>query len=134
MANRGLEGQLVVTGYRELLRASNRAQKESKTFVKDSFREVGEVVRRPAADDLRTLQGGPRSKKKNDSASGLRTRVTTTGVDVEQSLRKTTGKRPDWGKTQMRKILLPNLESHQREIAEKFDEKLGDIADHFEND
>ncbi|HSE44718.1 MAG TPA: hypothetical protein VLA89_05250 [Gemmatimonadales bacterium] len=127
MADRGLQGSLEVKGYREFIRATNRAEKESKRFVRDSFRQVGEVVRIPAADDLRDLQ--PTGK----SAAGLRTVVRTRGVDVEQSLRKVTGKRPDWGKTQMRKILIPNLESHEREIERKMEEKLDDIADHFEN-
>ena len=127
MANEGLQGTLEVRGYREFLRATNRAEKQSKKFVKDSFREVGEVVRIPAADDLRDLQ--PTGK----SAAGLRTVVRARGVDVEQSLRKVTGKRPDWGKTQMRKILIPNLESHERDIERKMEEKLEEIADHFEH-
>ena len=118
---------LVVKGYREFLRASDRAEKSSKNFVRDNFREVGEVVRVPAADDLRDLQ--PTGK----SAAGLRTIVRTRGVAVEQTLRKTTGKRPDWGKTQMRKILLPNVDAHEREIEQKLEEKLDVIADHFDS-
>jgi hypothetical protein len=120
-------GTVHIRGYREFLRATNRAEKASKRFVRDNFKEVGEVVRVPAADDLRTLQ--PTGK----SAAGLRTIVRARGVNVEQTLRKVTGKRPDWGATQMRKILLPNLESHEREIEQKLEEKLGDIADHFDN-
>lgn len=119
-------GTINVRGYREFLRATDRAEKSSKTFVRDNFREVGEVVRVPAADDLRDLQ--PTGK----SAAGLRTIVRTRGVAVEQTLRKTTGKRPDWGKTQMRKILLPNVDAHEREIEQKLEEKLDVIADHFD--
>ena len=116
---------LVVEGYNAFLRATDRAEKSSKRFVRDNFREVGEVVRRPAADDLRVLQ--PTGK----SAAGLRTVVRRTGVDVEQSLRKVTGKRPDWGRTQMRKVLLPELAAHQRDAEEVMEKALERIADHF---
>jgi len=117
---------LRVTGYREFLRATNRAEKESKTFVKDNFRRVGEVVRAPAADDLRGLQ--PSGK----SAAGLRTVVRVRGIAVEQTLRKVTGKRPDWGATQMRKILIPNLESHERDIEQAMEKAIDNVADHFD--
>ena len=117
---------LKIRGYREFLRATNRAEKESKTFVRDNFKEVGEVVRRPAADDLRGLQ--PSGK----SAAGLRTIVRQRGVAVEQTLRKVTGKRPDWGATQMREILIPNLESHEREIETELEKAVDRIADHFD--
>jgi len=120
-------GTIHVKGYREFLRATNHAEKSSKRFVRDNFREVGEVVRIPAADDLRDLQ--PSGK----SAAGLRTIVRARGVNVEQTLRKVTGKRLDWGATQMRRILFPNLESHERDIERKLEEKLDRIADHFES-
>lgn len=116
---------LRVRGYREFLRATNRAEKESKAFVRDNFKDVGEVVRKPAAKDL-----GELSPK---SAAGLRTVVRVRGVTVEQSLRKVTGKRPDWGKTQMRKILIPNLEEHEREIEKAMETAIDRIADHFDD-
>lgn len=116
---------LRVSGYREFLRATARAEKESKTFVRDNFKEVGEVVRKPAADDLDNLSVR--------SAAGLRTIVRARGVNVEQTLRRTTGKRPDWGRTQMRKILIPNLESHEREILGATEKALDRIADHFDS-
>lgn len=115
---------LVVRGYRDFLRATDRAEKESKRFVRDNFRKVGEVVRRPAAEDL-----GELSPK---SAAGLRTIVRVRGVNVEQTLRRTTGKRPDWGATQMREILLPNMEEHEREVEQELEKSLDRIADHFE--
>lgn len=115
---------LRVKGYREFLYATDRAEKESKKFVRDNFKAVGEIVREPAADQLDALS--PKS------AAGLRTIVRVRGVRVEQTLRKTTGTRPDWGKTQMRKVLIPNLESHEREIGEQLERSLDRIADHFE--
>lgn len=118
---------LIVKGYREFLRAADRSEKQSRRFVRDNFRQVGEVVRVPAADDLRQLQ------TKGTSAAGLRTIVRARGVTVEQTLRKVTGKRPDWGATQMRKVLLPELEQHQRDIERIAEGALDRIADHFDN-
>lgn len=116
---------LIVRGYREFLRATDRAEKESKRFVRDNFRQVGEVVRGPAAEDLLGLQ------PKGTTAAGLRTIVRRTGVTVEQTLRKTTGKRPDWGVTQMRKVLLPELEQHERDIEQQLEKALDRVAEHF---
>ena len=118
---------LRVTGYREFLRATNRAEKKSKKFVRDNFREVGEVVRQPAAADLRALQDPPAK-----SAAGLRTIVRVRGVNVEQTLRRVTGKRPDWGALQMRRILIPNLEAREGQIERTLERKLDVIADHFD--
>jgi len=114
---------LIVRGYREFLRATDQAEKKSKKFVRDNFREVGEVVREPAADQL-----GDLSEK---SAAGLRTIVRRTGVSVEQTLRRTTGKRPDWGALQMRRILIPTVEDKEREIEDRLEKALDKIADHF---
>ena len=118
--------RLVVKGYREFLRATDRAETKSKRFVRDEFRQIGELVRKPAAEDLKDLQ------ESGISAAGLRTVVRRRGVTVEQSLRRVDGSRPDWGATQMRKILIPNLEDKEREIERKAESALNKIADHFD--
>lgn len=43
------------------------------------------------------------------------------GVEVEQRLRKTTGKRGDWGVIQMRKGLIPALYDKEKEIVALLD-------------
>jgi hypothetical protein len=115
---------LRVKGYREFLRASNRAEKESKKFVRESFREAGDVVREEASSLFDDIDAR--------SAAGYRTRVRTRGVSVEQSLRRTTGTRPDFGALQMRKALLPAMESKQDEVEHKVEQAIDKVADHFE--
>lgn len=115
---------LRVKGYREFMRAAAKAPKDARKEVRAAFREVGQIVREDAAQRLQELS--PKS------ASRLRTRVRQAGVAVEQSLRKTTGKRPDWGATQMRRALVPALEDKQDEVEHAMDEALDRVADHFE--
>ena len=115
---------LVVKGYKEFLRACTRADADTKRFVRAAFRDVGEIVRRDAAERLT-----PYSQR---SAQGLKVRVRQRGVAVEQSLRKVTGKRPDFGSLQMRKALLPALEQNNEKIDEAMEEALDRVADRFE--
>lgn len=115
-----------VKGYREFLRACARAEKDTKKYVRAAFREVGDIVKVDAASRL-----GDLSEK---SARGLRTRVRQRGIAVEQSLRKTTGKRPDWGKTQMRGVLIPALDEHEQDVDRAMGEALDKIADRFARD
>jgi hypothetical protein len=115
---------LVVRGYRDFLRAADRAGRESKRAVRDTLRDVGEIVRRDAADRF--------EKYDARSAAGYKVRVRQRGVAVEQSLRKTTGKRPDYGALQMRKALLPAAISNEKRVELQFSRALDKVADHFE--
>lgn len=115
-----------VKGYREFLRACDRAGKDTKKEVRSTFREVGEVVREPWA-----LQVGSRLGS-SKSAAGLRTSVRTTGVSVRQSLRKVTGKRSDWGRTQQR-IGDKVADANERQIVEAFDHAIDKVADRFDD-
>ena len=115
---------LRVKGYQEFLRACSNAEKESKKYVRGTFRTVGDIVKENAA-----LRMTSTSWK---SAAGYKTRVRQRGIAVEQSLRKTTGRRPDWGKTQMRKALLPALTENEDRVAKEFERALDIVADHFE--
>lgn len=113
------------TGLREFIRASDRAGKETKTFVRDEFRPVGELVRAPVARDYLSL-----SEK---TATGFRTIVRQRGVTVEQTRRKTTGKRRDWALRQTEDLRRVGEADHtQREIAERFGHAVDRVADHFE--
>lgn len=121
MASR--EGQVVVRGYRELLRACDRSGRETKRAVRGAFRNVGEVVRADAARDF--------SKFSEKSAAGFKVRVRQRGVSVEQSLRKTTGRRPDWGALQMTKALLPARAADEALIQLQFELALDKVIATF---
>lgn len=113
-----------VNGYREFLRACDRAGKETKKEVRGTFREVGEVVRVPWARDLDRFGG--------KTARGLRTSVRQTGVSVRQSLRKTTGLRPDFGRLQQ-SLGDAVLEDREDEIGARFEDAIDRVADHFDD-
>jgi hypothetical protein len=115
---------LQIRGYREFLRACDRAEKESKRYVRGSFRDVGEIVRLDASRLL-----SPVSAR---SAAGYRTRVRQRGVAVEQSLRKTTGTRPDWGRFQMRRALVPSMRTNEERVVGAMDAAIDKVCDHFE--
>lgn len=110
-------------GYREFLRATDRAGKETKTAVRATFREVGEVVREPWADEL--------DRFGSKTAHGLRTVVRTRGVNVEQTQRKTTGKHPDFGRKQQL-IGEAVLDEKADEVGERMEDAIDEVADHFE--
>lgn len=118
-----------VSGYREFLRASDRAGKESKKFARTAYREVGNLVRDEARDRIRSEGTLPASSEK--TAAGLRTYVRQRGISVEQSLRRTTGKHPEYGSWQMRHGLIPALDAKTGEVLNATDEALDKIADHF---
>ena len=94
---------LLVTGLTEIL-TSIRAQPAAVAKeIRSAFRAVGDTKIVPAAAQG-ILDLDPPSDK---TAAGFRTVVRATGVVVEQSLRKTTGRRPDWGMNQMKYGLYP---------------------------
>jgi hypothetical protein len=88
---------IAVTGLREYQRACVGAPNSIRKQSREAFRKVGTVVKDDTAQRV-----APVSSK---SAAGYRTRVLQRGVVVAQSLRKTTGKRPDYGAWQMRQLL-----------------------------
>ena len=70
--------RVVVKGYRELVRACTRADSDTKKYMRDTFRKVGDTVKVDAAGKF----AGYDAK----SAAGFRTRVRQRGVEVEQRL------------------------------------------------
>lgn len=121
-----MAGTVKIEGYREFLRACNKAEKDTKREVRAAFRKVGDVVRTEARANLRDYD--------KRSAGGLRTRVRQRGVSVEQSLRKTSDesrRRPNWGSYQMRHALVPALDDKKREVVEEMEEAFDRIANHF---
>jgi len=63
------------------------------------------------------------------TAEGFRTYVRGQGstVQVEQSLRKTTGLRPDWGALQMTEALLPARDEKLDEVADRIEDGVGGL-------
>ena len=100
-----------------MLAALQGADAATKRMVRKELRQAAEGVRAEAqlrfsAIDTRT-------------AAGYRVAVRQKGIAVVQSLRKTTGRRPDYGTLQMRRALLPARDSAaanlQHEIEAAFD-------------
>ena len=114
-----------IRGYRDFLVATARADRESKRYVRETFRQVGDVVRQEAA--------GRFASTDVRSAAGYRTRVRQRGVVVEQSIGKSTGTRPDFGALQMRRALLPSLMSNADTLESELEKALDRVADHFDD-
>jgi hypothetical protein len=108
-----------------MLRACDKAEKDTKKAVRGSLKKVGEVVRVPATEKLREID--------EKSAAGLRTVVRQRGVSVEQSLRRTTGQHPSFGVLQMREVLEPALAENADEVEQVMGEAIDDVVDHFKD-
>lgn len=115
---------LRIHGYREFLRACDRAGKDTKKEVRGTFKSVGEIVRVDAAARFARYDAR--------SAAGYRTRVRVRGVSVEQSLRRTTGNRGDYGALQQSK-LEDSLAAQARPVEEAFEQAIDHVADHFDD-
>lgn len=114
---------LVVKGYRDFVRATDRAGREAKRFTRGVLAGAGEIVRADWARDF--------SRIDERSAAGLRVSVRQQGVFVQQSLRKTTGLHPEYGRLQMR-FGLAALRRKQGDIERAAERAIDQIADHFE--
>jgi hypothetical protein len=103
-----LSGQpLRVLGLSELVAALNAVDRDLAKDLRRELRDAGEVVARGVREKLMELFPSPVR-----SAAGVvvRVRPASGTVTVEQKYRKTTGKRPDWGVTQMKDAFLPAAE------------------------
>jgi hypothetical protein len=114
---------LRVEGYRQLMQALQLADKGSRKAVRDELRQAGELVRSDAVALFAPVDAR--------SAAGYRTRVRQTGVVVEQSLRKTTGRHPEYGKLQMQRALLPSLQANEAATVREMEQALDRICDRF---
>lgn len=113
-----------VTGIRELQRAARASGGAAPKLLRARLKIVGQIVRDDSAADLAPLSP--------ISAAGYRVYVRQRGVSVEQSRRRTTGMRPDWGAFQMRRILIPALDRNQTAVREETDKAIDDIVRIFE--
>src|SRR5262245_56595686 len=91
-------GGFYVHGYTELMKAFDRSVDMLGVAYRQELKRVGEIVRVDAA-----ARFAPYDKR---SAAGYRTYVTQTHVNVGQSIQKTTGMHPEYGRLQLIKALL----------------------------
>ncbi len=114
--------RVTVQGLAKLRRDLAKFDVEASAGLKADLRAAGNLVRAEAQDRLEGVS--PKS------AAGLRVYLRGAGrVSVEQSLRKTTGKRPDFGTLQMRTALLPALADKQDEVFVAVERTLSALAD-----
>lgn len=118
------DARLIVSGYRQFLRACAKAEPDSRREVRGAFRKVGEHVRVEAVSLF--------ERYSPKSAAGFKVRVRQRGISVEQSLLKTTGRQPKWGALQMRKALIPARTNTRTATEREFEAALDRVADHFE--
>jgi predicted HTH domain antitoxin len=110
-------------GLKELILACDKAGKETKSVVRAALRSTGIQVRADATNRF--------ARYDEKTAFGFRVIVRRRGVNVEQTLRKTTGLRPDFGALQMRRGLLPALRDNEAELERQVELALDRIVDHF---
>ena len=116
-------GALRLKGLRELQGALRKVNREVARDVRSAFLEVARPVARAAQGKLARYSGA--------SVGTIGPRATGRSVFVTQRARKVTGRRGDFGSLQMREVLEPALEEHEREVleaAEDVVDKLGRSA------
>lgn len=109
-----------VRGLRELQRDFRKMSGDLSKEVRQGLREAAEPVRQEAAALFASVSA--------DSAAGYKVRVRQRGVAVEQSRRRTTGLRPDYGRLQMGRALIPALERRQGEVIKGVEKTLDRLA------
>jgi hypothetical protein len=113
-----------VKGLREFMRATAKADKETKKVVREKLKEAADIVRVEASSRFRPISAR--------SAAGYRTRARIGGAFVEQSLRKTNRKHPTYGALQMRRALEPALEAKSDEVERRLEKGIDELADIME--
>lgn len=113
-----------VEGFRELMLGLHNAGKDTEKFGRAALRHAGDAVKEDASRKF--------AKYSKRTAEGYRVRVRRTGVAVEQSIRRTTGLRPDFGALQMRRALVPALEENTEETMHAMEVAVDLVAERLE--
>ena len=111
-------------GFTGLIRATRQMEPDTRKYVRQAFREVGEAVRQEAQALFSPIDP--------TTAAGFKVRVRQRGIAVEQSIRKTTGARPDYGALMMRKALLPARADKLGDTQRAMEEALEKVVRKFE--
>jgi hypothetical protein len=109
-----------VEGLRELQRALRNADKELAKDLTRRLKEAADIVRQDAASKFASINPV--------SAAGFRPRARTGVAAVEQSKKRTTGTRPDFGSLQMRVALLPALADNTDNVVAAIDRMLDELG------
>lgn len=117
------EGELVVKGWRELVRSLAEADQDTRRELRATLRQAGETVQTGARQRL--LAERPNDPR---TAAGYRIRVRQRGVAVAQALRKTTGLHPEWGAWQMRHALVPALVASAEETDKRMEHAIQEVC------
>ncbi len=119
MANPALRTE----GLGTVLAALKKFEVEAHLALRAALKESGELVRKDAEQRFEGYD--PKS------AMGYRVYLRAGRVDVEQTLARTTGRRPDYGALQMRKALVPSLDEKRDEIHETIEAAIAVAAERF---
>jgi hypothetical protein len=113
-----------VLGLAELIQALDAVDRDLRLAFLASLKEAANVVAEDASARLAELSPAP-----SRSAAGIVPRARTAGlITVEQKLRRTTGKRPDWGVTQMRYAFLPAADANEETVARIVERAMDETA------
>ncbi len=125
-----MAGTLVVTGFKELVASTAYLIPSERAATREALESVGEIVRLGGARGLIQYKESKYNRPQDAvrSATGFKVRVRSRGVEVEQSLRKTTGLHPEWGSAQMRHGLLPSLYGSEAAITAEFDRAIDKVV------
>jgi hypothetical protein len=105
-----------IVGAKEVERSFRQLRKDVLRELRPALREAGNLVRADAQSNFSSIDAR--------SAAGYKVRVRKRGVAVEQSLRRTTGQHPSYGALQMRRALLPALNSKGPEALRLIDQAI----------
>lgn len=114
---------LQVKDFTLFMKALARTDKATQKAAREEIRKAGDHVRNDASSLFTAVD--------TRSAAGYKTRVRQRGVAVEQSIRKTTGTRPDFGALQMRRALVPALEQNEAATNRALELALDRVCDRF---
>ena len=109
-----------VHGYTQLLLALKQAPKAVEKALRAEFRAVGQIVAQEWSQRF--------AKYSERTAAGLKPYTRLRGVEVDQTLSKTTGLRPDWGRRQMA-VGLQVLDDEHDQIVEGIDQTITAAAE-----
>lgn len=110
-----------VDGLKELVNAYGGYRSDLAKEIRRELVQVG----KPMEADARSRLSAYNSR----SAGGIRIQARATGTMVlQQRYGRVTGKRPDWGALQMRKVLIPARAAHTAEIFDGFENMLDRLA------
>lgn len=112
-----------VRGLRELQRDFKKMEGGLNKEIDKGLRDAAKIV----SDEARSISSSHGFSAR--SVTGVRPRVKGFGrAYVEQSRRKTTGKRGDFGVMQMQRVLLPALGRKQGDVIKELDKVLAELG------